>query len=360
MTILTGVDLPLGSRGGSVELLRDLYLDPAAPLKADAFMLTGGGRAQPDGPILLDVAGKQLAGEGFWAYVKDLARAIERRFPQDRYDLLHLQHLAFGATPALLRAFPGHPRLALVHGTDLIFAADHPTQLQVLRDSARAADAIVVPTAAMADHLRRLVNVEAGRIVHIPWGVPDRLLTSPPPRGDRADGEALRLLYAGRLAAEKAPLPLLRTLADMDGVVLSVAAPAAEYAALAARADLSRVRYLGWLPRPSLWENFAGHDLLIVPSTRLEAFGLVAVEAQACGLPVLYRPVPGLVEVLGESAIAVEASGSVRAAAAAVARLRRDPGELRHYRGAGLANAARFPLSGTARRLHRLSRELIG
>lgn len=72
-----------------------------------------------------------------------------------RIGVLHLHHLAFGATPALIRALPSHPRMALVHGTDLIFSEAHRDQLQVLRETARAADAIMVPTGAKADHLPR-------------------------------------------------------------------------------------------------------------------------------------------------------------------------------------------------------------
>ncbi|MFK4038400.1 glycosyltransferase family 4 protein [Nonomuraea wenchangensis] len=358
MTILTGVDLPLSSPGGSVELLRDLYLRPDSPLDAEVFMLTGPGAPGAGGPVLLDVPGKQLEGEGFWTYVKNLAAAVQQRFAQADFDLVHLQHLTFGATPALLRAFPDHPNVALVHGTDLIFAADHPTQAEVLRECVRAANAVVVPTTAMAAQLRSFADVSEVRLAHIPWGIPDRLLTAPPVRGEPPSGP-LRVLYAGRLTSEKAAAPLLRALAGIDGVTLSVAAPTREYAALAAKEDLSRVRYLGWLSRPDLWRRFAGHDLLVVPSIRLEAFGLVAVEAQACGLPVLYRPVPGLAEVLGDSAIPVDPTlDYVRAVTETVERLRRDPAALSDAREAGLANAGRFPLSRTADLLRELSAEL--
>lgn len=47
-------------------------------------------------------------------------------------------------------------------------------------------------------------------------------------------------------------------------------------------------------------------DLLVIPSTLLEAMGLVALEAQACGLPVLYQPVPGLNEILASSGVATD------------------------------------------------------
>ncbi|GAA3130859.1 hypothetical protein GCM10010521_16140 [Streptomyces rameus] len=47
----------------------------------------------------------------------------------------------------------------------------------MLRKTARAADAIVVPTHAMADRLLKLApQLERRKITHIPWGIPGRLL----------------------------------------------------------------------------------------------------------------------------------------------------------------------------------------
>ncbi|MFM9662751.1 glycosyltransferase, partial [Streptomyces scabiei] len=85
----------------------------------------------------------------------------------------------------LIRALPAHPRIALVHGTDLICARTHRDQMQVLHETARAADAIVVPTAAMADLLLKITPIDRRKITHIPWGIPDQLLTTPPPRSPR-------------------------------------------------------------------------------------------------------------------------------------------------------------------------------
>ncbi|MEV4397329.1 glycosyltransferase family 4 protein [Nonomuraea sp. NPDC049607] len=346
--ILTGLDLPHGSPGGSVELLHDLYLGPEPLIAADVFMLGDDPGARS--PVLLDVPGKQLDGPGFWAYVGDLADAIRKRFPAGEHGLLHLQHLAFGATPALLRAFPDLPSVALVHGTDLLFAMDHPSQEAVLREAVAAAHAIVVPTAAMAG----LLPCDGSRVVHIPWGIPDHLLTAPPERTPYG-GEEFRVLYAGRLTDEKGGA-LLEAVAGVEGVRLSVAAPVAEYRALERVTDMSGVRYLGWLTRPELWRAFAQQDLLVVPSTRLEAFGLVAVEAQACGLPVLHQPVPGLAEVLGDSALTFSDRSALPEA---VMRLAKDGSALDELRAAGFRNAARFPLSRTARELRELSDQLL-
>jgi glycosyltransferase involved in cell wall biosynthesis len=142
-------------------------------------------------------------------------------------------------------------------------------------------------------------------------------------------------------------------------VQLSVASPVEEYRRWAGRTELSSVRYLGWLTRPELWREFTRHDLLVVPSLALEAFALVAVEAQACGLPVAYHAVPGLSEVLRNSAFAVDAERP-DGLALLVKSLQTNPARLDEARWAGTENSARFPLSATAASLHRLSTELAG
>ncbi|MGW1067481.1 glycosyltransferase family 4 protein [Streptomyces aureus] len=357
MKILTGVDLPYPSPGGSVELLRDIYLGPAPLVDADAFMLAPDSIDGTDltyAPELLAVEGKSLSGTEFWSYLDRLSSAIQDRFGSRDYDVVHFQHLTFGATPALQRIFPDQPKVALLHGTDLLFAAEYPTQAEVLKQATDSSAAVVVPTKAMADLLLQVT--EKARTVHIPWGVPDRLLAQPTIL-DKGQPETLRVLYAGRLTAQKATAEILSAVSRFDGVELSVAGPVVDFTRLAERTDLSHVRFLGWLSREQLWRNFADYDLLIVPSVKLEAFGLVTLEAQACGLPVAYQPLPGLVEVLGDSALACD-FGDLGALASRFKELRTSRHLLAELTEAGLANSMRFPLSRTGRELRELSQEV--
>ena len=361
---VTGIDLPAGHPGGSMVLLEDIY-GPGWPFDATVFTLP------PDGPVgadepssmaLLEVAGtKALDGRGFWDWVLAVTTALREHLDRTGHDfeIVHCQHLAFGMTPALLRALPHHRRIGLVHGTDLIFAAAHRTQLEVLREAARLLDAIVVPTAAMADWLLRLApDTPAEKIVHIPWGVPDLLLLDPPPRRPRPGGP-LRLLFAGRLSREKGAAALLAACAGLSGIEVAVIGPEADYAALRSQVETIglEVDYLGWLDRPRLWRTFADFDVLAVPSTTLEAFCLTAIEAQACGLAVLYQPVPGLSEVLGDTGLAVDLADPA-ALRSALDFLAADRTALAELRRAGHANAARFPLSVTAAALAHLSRDV--
>jgi glycosyltransferase involved in cell wall biosynthesis len=360
--VITGLDLPADAPGGSVELLYDLYASPGAPLHGQVFMLRPSAGAGITGRdtrslALLDVPGKTVDDPLFGTYLRALTAALAAAITPPDGTIMHLQHLAFGASPALLDAFPRLPGIALVHGTDLLYAEAHTTQARVLHRITEAADRIVVPTVAMADRLRRLTpGLRPAHLEHIPWGIPAQLLTRPPHPRPRPSGD-LRLLYAGRLTTEKGGRQLITACTNLPGIRLSIAAPPSQYADLSRTVDMSAIRWLGWLPRSGLWEAFGDHDLLVVPSTVLEAFGLVAVEAQACGLPVLHHPVPGLREVLAGSALPVDLADPA-ALASELDWLRNDPAALTDLRIAGLANAARYPLAATAQRLAELGEQI--
>jgi len=60
-----------------------------------------------------------------------------------------------------------------------------------------------------------------------------------------------------------------------------------------------RVRFEGFIPEDRLPLYYQAADLFVLPTLDLEGFGLVTLEAMACGCPVLGTPVGGTVEILG-------------------------------------------------------------
>jgi glycosyltransferase involved in cell wall biosynthesis len=60
------------------------------------------------------------------------------------------------------------------------------------------------------------------------------------------------------------------------------------------------VRLVGFVPESQLSTYYQASDLVLMPSLRLEGFGLVMVEALACGTPVLGTPVGAIPEVLNQ------------------------------------------------------------
>lgn len=100
-------------------------------------------------------------------------------------------------------------------------------------------------------------------------------------------------LYVGRISYEKNIEAFLRL--DMPGskVVCGVGPLEARL-----KARYPQVRWLGILDRPALAQVYAAADVFVFPS-RSETFGLVMLEAMACGTPVAAFPVDGPMEVLG-------------------------------------------------------------
>lgn len=69
---------------------------------------------------------------------------------------------------------------------------------------------------------------------------------------------------------------------------------------LASRLDVSRwVRFVGHIPEATLPLYYQAADLFVLPTVSHEGFGLVTVEALACGTPVVATPVGATPELLG-------------------------------------------------------------
>lgn len=100
-------------------------------------------------------------------------------------------------------------------------------------------------------------------------------------------------LYVGRVAVEKNVEAFLKL--DLPGSKWV----AGEGPALAElKSKYTNVNYLGVLSQPELAKVYAAADVFVFPS-RTDTFGLVLLEAMACGTPVAAYPVTGPIDVLG-------------------------------------------------------------
>lgn len=109
------------------------------------------------------------------------------------------------------------------------------------------------------------------------------------------------------------------------------------------------IRPLGRVDDATLASLYRGAACLVFPS-RYEGFGLPAIEAMACGCPVVAAAIPALREVCGPAALLVELDDPP-GFATAVARLLDAPAEATRLREAGLARAAGFTWQAAAERL---------
>ncbi len=74
-------------------------------------------------------------------------------------------------------------------------------------------------------------------------------------------------------------------------------AKAEEYKALVKRLNIENiVVFVGRISQEKAAEEWANMDVAVIPSIKYESFGVAAVEAQACGIPVIISDVAGLKE----------------------------------------------------------------
>ncbi len=124
-------------------------------------------------------------------------------------------------------------------------------------------------------------------------------------------------LCVGRVAAEK-NLPLFLDL-DLPGSKLVVGDG---HLLSEMKRRYPKITFAGRQEGQALIRHYASADVFVLPS-RTETFGLVLLEALACGLPIAALPVPGPLDVIGGSAAGV-LDWDLRAAAMAALHIPRE------------------------------------
>jgi D-inositol-3-phosphate glycosyltransferase len=238
-------------------------------------------------------------------------------------------------------------------------------EVKVIEDS----DRILAPTPTEAAHLVGLYGAQADGIRVVPPGV-DHDLFFPRPGAEaysRLHLSGMRLLlFVGRLQAHKGPDVAIRTLAEVvardpqstgDVVLGIVGGPSgsADGADLAHLMDLAsalgvgeRVMLFPPQPQSRLTDFYSAATVVLVPS-RSESFGLVALEAQACGTPVVASAVGGLRYVVDDGVTGFLIGGHDPGDhAESVLMLLRDPDALRRMGEQGVRHSMRFSWDATA------------
>lgn len=147
------------------------------------------------------------------------------------------------------------------------------------------------------------------------------------------------LIFVGRLLSDKGIhvlLDALRVLRD-DGIRprLTVVGTGPDSDFLTARCKelglSDQVEFVGKKVGPALAALLNSHQILVVPSLVWESFGIVSLEAIACGCTVIASEGSGLTEAIGPCGLTVQ-PGDEHALARALSRLLRSPETWPQYR----------------------------
>ncbi len=246
------------------------------------------------------------------------------------------------------------------------------------RDRAEAevigcSDAVCVSCPEEERQFRRLYGDPAGRIEIVPPAVEHAFFAPGDRRGARRaiglPADRPVVLFVGRLQPLKAPDLAIRALAGLsvhrDALLVIVGGASGVDGDVGASRRLAaelgvadRVRFVAPLPHHILSSWYRAADVVLVPS-RSESFGLVALEAAACGIPVVASAVGGLLNIVhdGVTGLLVDGRDPDRYARA-IDQLLADRAGAAAMGAAAAVRARRFTWSFTAARLRRLYTDL--
>ncbi|MGH9227357.1 MAG: glycosyltransferase [Acidimicrobiales bacterium] len=237
-------------------------------------------------------------------------------------------------------------------------------------------DAILANSTAEAAQLERLYGAEADRIEIVPPGVIHAFFSPGPRQGARAAlarldlGSGPMVLFVGRIQPLKGLDVAVRTLGALEDprTVLVVVGGASgrdgrreieridKLAATLGVAD--RIRFTDPQPHHLLSTYYRAADVVLVPS-RSESFGLVALEAAACGTPVVAAAVGGLRTLVehGRTGFLVDGRDP-EVFAAYTEQILHNPPLARELASAASRRARNFTWSTAAARLRRIYADL--
>ena len=135
------------------------------------------------------------------------------------------------------------------------------------------------------------------------------------------------LAFVGRLSSEKNLHPLLEALSGLDGASLTLVGDGPLRSELESRAEALGVeaRFLGRVSHKRLPAILTRSEAFVLPSL-YEGHPKAAIEAMACGLPVIGTDVPGIRDLVRDGETGVLSGTGAEELRGAVERVLGDPG----------------------------------
>lgn len=292
----------------------DVYTRAWSPAQAAVVAVEPGLRVHHIGAGPLE----QVLKEDLPGLVGEFTDGVLARLLGDHpADAIHANYWLSGLAGHALKHDLDLPLVSTFHTLARVKAdgeVDSAHRAQAEGDVIACSDAVLASCSVEASQIARLYDVDTTRVEVVPPGV-DHAFFSPGhrPQARRALGlpAGPMLLFVGRIQALKGVDVAVGALAALragpgslssDAFLVVVGGPSgaggvaevARVRRLVAELGLvGRVRFIDPQPHELLSTYYRAADVCLVPS-RSESFGLVALEAAACGTPVVAAGVGGL------------------------------------------------------------------
>ena len=324
--------------------------------------------------VHLDAGPPELPKEHLPDTVEAFTRALVGRLGRDPVDVIHANYWLSGVVGHRVKHRLDLPLVSTFHTLARVKAEtgdpEPDRRVDAETDVIGCSDVILANSVEEVSQLQRLYGADPARIEVVAPGV-EHAFFSPGDQGGarravRLDADAPVLLFVGRIQPLKGLPVAVEALAALhrpEARLAVVGGPSgpdgdaelARVEALAASLGVSeQIRYVEPQPHHLLSTWYRAADAVLVPS-RSESFGLVALEAAACGTPVVAAAVGGLRTLVehGRTGLLVDGRDPLAFAAATASVLDR-PDLARRLGQAAADRALRYTWSTAAARLRRI------
>ena len=318
-----------------------------------------------------------VAKEDLPGLLPTFTAAVRERFIAQKPDIIHANYWLSGAVGHVLKHEFDVPLVTTFHTLARVKTASNDPEPEARAGAEESiigcSDAVLASCSIEADQLVTLYDADRARIEEVPLGV-DRAYFSP---GSSAGARSAvgfpdvpTVLFVGRIQPLKGADLAVEAFARADhptARLVIVGGPSGRHGTeevdrvhdlVRARGLSRRVQFVDPQPHHLLSTYYRAADVVLVPS-RSESFGLVALEAAACGTAVIASRVGGLQTIIDDDITGVLVDGrDPDIWADQLCRLLAHPSEAGLMGEAAALRSRRYAWSVTAGRLRRLFGDL--
>jgi L-malate glycosyltransferase len=213
-------------------------------------------------------------------------------------DLLHVHYAAGFGLWGMMSGVS--PMIVSVWGSDVVEFVSNPIGRAYMRRVLHKASHITATSHFLLDHALELLPEAKNKISLVPFGVTVLEQLAAPPATlpiKLCYIKSHRPIYGPHILIQ-AMVQVRREIPDIKLSVAGVGEHTKEFLRLVMSLGLQNtVQFVGYIPNSEIYKFLVGHHIMVMPSLQ-ESFGVAALEAGACGRPVIATRVGGIPEIV--------------------------------------------------------------